>query len=165
VKKEGYTPLFYCIQLKLVEIISEKVQEKLEGTPYFLVQAKIGAGNKIMLLLDGDKGIDIDFCAQVNRFLGDYIEEHQLITTAYTIEVGSCGVDEPLIYYRQYPKHIGRTMWVLMNDGKEVKGKITSAANERISIFQVKGKGKSKTEETVEIPFSDIKKAKIVLEF
>ena len=52
------------------------VQGLLAGeTGYFLVEVKIKPTNNIKVFLDGDNGISIDKCVQVNRGLYKQIEE------------------------------------------------------------------------------------------
>src|SRR5574343_243254 len=119
------------------------IEEALEGSNLFIVDYRILPKNRIVLLLDGDQGVGIDECAKVSRHISHRMEEENVIEGAHTLEVSSPGVDHPLKFQRQYPQHIGRTLAVRMNDGKEMEGKLLNVNGDIITIDkQIKEKGK-----------------------
>ncbi len=79
--------------------------------------------NKVLVLIDGDEGVNIDHCAQISRKISAELEEKEVMDGAYRLEVSSPGVEFPLKYQRQFPKHIGRKVKVSQNDGAEKIGK------------------------------------------
>jgi ribosome maturation factor RimP len=55
------------------------------------------SNGKLVVLVDGDKGIGIDDCVRaISRHVGFHLEEENVIETAYNLEVSSPGVDAPL---------------------------------------------------------------------
>lgn len=142
------------------------IDEALEGSNLFVVDLKMLPKSRIVLLLDGDNGIGIDECAKISRHISHRMEEENLIEGAHTLEVSSPGVDHPLKYQRQYPQHIGRTLGIRMNDGKELEGKLLSIHENTISIeAKIKEKGKKVRLEEQAISLDDIKEAKIKIIF
>jgi ribosome maturation factor RimP len=147
--------------------IKSFIDEALEGSNLFVVDFKLLPKSRIVLLLDGDNGVGIDECAKISRHISNRMDEENLIEGASTLEVSSPGVDHPLKFQRQYPQHIGRTLGIRLNDGKEFEGKLLSVEGENISIeAKIKEKGKKKVLlEERSFALTDIKEAKIKIIF
>ena len=77
---------------------TEKIEEFVEHfitktDGLFLIEVKSAPGNKITVLLDGDKGVTIENCTAVNKALYKFIEETQLFgENNFSLEVSSFGV-------------------------------------------------------------------------
>ena len=129
---------------------TEKIEEfvkhfitKTDGL--FLIEVKSAPGNKITVLLDGDKGVTIENCTAVNKALYKFIEETQLFgENNFSLEVSSFGVDRPLVLLRQYKKNIGRLVEVLMKDGSKFEGKLVSVEEDKFVVEETVGKNKKK---------------------
>lgn len=146
--------------------IKSFIDEALVDTTLFVVDFKMLPKSRIVLLLDGDNGIGIDEVAKVSKHISHRMEEENVIEGAHTLEVSSPGVDHPLKFQRQYPQHIGRTLSVRLNDGKEMEGKLLGIEGEVITIDkQIKEKGKKARFEEQTISLTDIKEAKIKIIF
>lgn len=142
------------------------IDEALVDTTLFIVDFKMLPKSRIVLLLDGDNGIGIDEVAKVSKHISHRMEEENVIEGAHTLEVSSPGVDHPLKFQRQYPQHIGRTLSIRLNDGKEMEGKLLGIVGEVITIDkQIKEKGKKARFEEQTISLTDIKEAKIKIIF
>jgi len=148
------------------EKIAQIVEQMTEGTPLYIVDVKTNAGKtaeKISILIDTDQGVTIDECAAISRALGQKIEEEELLDHAYTLEVSSPGVDEPLKLVRQYIKNIGRRLHVTLNDNSIQEGKLEEIKEESIVVSTV---DKNKKGEILkEIPFKEIKKSNVIVSF
>jgi ribosome maturation factor RimP len=121
---------------------------------------------KITVTLDGANGLGIGECALISRRLNRRIEEHYGEDAAYSLEVTSPGADQPLTDPRQYPRHIGRSLALKMQDGSEKTGALTAATPEGIEIEEViKAKTKKTTLPAAFYLFGDIKEAKVVISF
>ena len=112
---------------------------------YFVVKVSIRPVNHISVFVDGDAGITIEKCVQINRALYKKIVEQGICNDGeFSLEVSSPGVDEPLVLPRQYVKNIGRSVEVEMLDGRNLEGKLLSADEISIQLEEEKGKGKKK---------------------
>jgi ribosome maturation factor RimP len=112
---------------------------------YFVVKVSIRPVNHISVFVDGDAGITIEKCVQINRALYKKIVEQGICNDGeFSLEVSSPGVDEPLLLPRQYVKNIGRSVEVEMLDGRKLEGKLLSADETSIQLEEEKGKGKKK---------------------
>jgi ribosome maturation factor RimP len=150
-----------------LEKIEDFVNHFIEKSPdLFLVDVKSAPGNKITVLLDGDKGITIDNCTVINKALYKFIEETGLFGDSnFSLEVSSFGVDRPLQLLRQYKKNIGRTVEVVMNDGTKAEGKLIEVNEENITIEEKTGKGNKMTKKTTTILFNQIKHTTVLITF
>jgi ribosome maturation factor RimP len=153
--------------------IKSKIATIAEGLitdpQYFLVEVVVtghATKLKIRVLVDGDQGVDIDYCAKLSRGIANIIEEEQLIDDAYILEVSSPGIDYPLQNVRQYQKNIGRSIKVTPIEGKERKGVLKEVAQDAILLLEeIKEKGKKNVEEEVKIPFTEINKTQVLVSF
>ena len=150
---------------------SEKIGEFVndfigDSKDLFLVEVKIAPGNKVTVLLDGDKGVTIDDCTKINKALYKFIEEKAVFGDAnFSLEVSSFGVDKPLQLLRQYKKNIGRKVEVLMTDGTKKEGTLTDVNEDEIKIEQKTGKGNKMTKQTTTILFNQIKHTTVLITF
>lgn len=157
--------------MNILDTINEWLTQLL-GEAHFAVEVQYVPRKptaKLLIVLDGDKGIGIDKCAEVSRGLSERIDEVDLIPNAYTLEVSSPGVDRPLTVLRQYAQHIGRTLRIEPNPTEEgekdaviVQGKLLAVQDD---VLQIEISKQKKTAETLEMPFAHIKKATVVVEF
>ncbi|MEM6841920.1 MAG: hypothetical protein AAF632_06820 [Bacteroidota bacterium] len=159
--------------MAIVNILSQWVASILQEKDkhFFLVDTRVNQipiGIKVVIHIDGDKGISIDTCAEVSRELANRLEEENLINGKYVLEVSSPGLDQPLKLHRQYRKNVGRTVKILTQDNQTVKGVLVDVLDEEIGIEPVtQGKKKKKNEppQNVRIPFEQIKKTNVLVTF
>lgn len=147
------------------EIIDGFVAEIVQDSDVFLIRSTVSARNDIKIYLDSDLGLPINAISKINRSLYKKIEEAGLFTDGdFSLEVGSPGVDEPLLFLRQYQKHLGRNIELSFDDEQTLTGKLIEIADENIIIEELKDK-KKKITENHEVPFSKIKKAIVQISF
>jgi ribosome maturation factor RimP len=153
------------IEKRVTELVDEKIAE-LGRTDLFLVDVKMHTNGKLIVLVDGDKGIGIADCAQISRYVGFRLEEENVIEQAYNLEVSSPGVDAPLMLTRQYVKNIGRQLAIKMADGSKKEGKLTAMTEDAVIIEEI-NKQKGKKTETIEavIPITQITETKVLISF
>ncbi|MGD1318977.1 ribosome assembly cofactor RimP [Chryseobacterium sp. 2R14A] len=134
----------------------------------FLIDLKISAGDDITVILDGDNGVSVQDCLDASRAIEFNMdrEEHD-----FSLQVMSAGLSEPLSIPRQFQKNIGREIEILLNDSTKIEGELTKVDDEKVTLVlryrkpKEVGKGKVDVEEEKEIPYSEIKKALVVLKF
>lgn len=156
-------------QIQVSEMIEQFINEYIDQwDDIFLVEVTVKKGsNKTIVLLDGDHGLNIDKCAEVNRALYKYVEEQNLFGEEnFSIEVSSPGIDKPLKLLRQYKKNIGRKVQVTLNDESVMEGQLLTVDDDEISIGIEPTKKNKKTEKQItNIPFSEIRQVKVLVSF
>jgi ribosome maturation factor RimP len=150
-----------------IQSIEELVGKIIEGdNDIFLVSIRIKPTNNFKIYLDADSGLSIDKCIKINRALYRTIEENGWYPDGnFSLEVSSPGVDEPLKMLRQYKKNIGRKLEVVVLDESKKEGKLISVDENSIQIEYTEGKNKKAVTHTVEIAFSGIKQATVLISF
>lgn len=150
-----------------IEKISRLADEVLQEHPAcFLVEVKIKPTNNVQVYLDGEEGISISTCTQVNKALYKKLEDSQLFADGdFSLEVSSAGLSEPLKLFRQYKKNIGRNVEVVLKSGEKLEGKMIEVEEDKILLEQLKGKGKKQEIINHSISFNDIKSTKIQIIF
>jgi ribosome maturation factor RimP len=157
-----------------IESIRRMIGEILEEEPaYFLVDLRIKPTNNVKVFLDGDSGITIEKCVQVNRKLYKKLEESAMFPEGdFSLEVSSAGLDEPLKSLRQYKKNIGRQVEVQFQDGSLKEGQLMAVNEEGIVLEVATGKvsngklqSKKKEISSHTYLFNNIKSTKIQIVF
>src|SRR5579863_2231626 len=150
-----------------IESIRRMIGEILEEEPaYFLVDLRIRPTNNVKVFLDGDSGITIEKCVQVNRKLYKKLEESAMFPEGdFSLEVSSPGLDEPLKLLRQYKKNIGRRVEILLQDGSKKEGLLLEVGEDGIIVEETKGKNKKKEVINHAFLFDNIKTTKIQVVF
>ena len=147
--------------------IEQWVNQVLAEEPeYFLVSARIKPTNNLKIFLDGDAGITIEKCVQVNRKLYKLIEEAAIYPEGeFSLEVSSPGLEEPLKMHRQYIKNTGREIEVLFADDTRKEGKLLAVTENDILLEHTEGKGKKAVTQQLVIPFTNIKSTTVQIKF
>ncbi|MFZ6009866.1 MAG: ribosome maturation factor RimP [Bacteroidota bacterium] len=153
--------------MELREEIQKLAESRLADTSHFVVNVSVSSHKgpaKIVVVVDGDQGITIDDCANLSRQLSKALDDTALVNDNYTLEVTTPGLDQPLTSLRQYKKNIGRGLKVKLQD-KTVEGNLAEVSEEKIVLNQEIGSGKKKETKNLEIPFSSIDKAFVLVSF
>jgi ribosome maturation factor RimP len=133
------SPLCLYAFMELLDEIRKLAETHLKDESHFVVEVITNLRQypkKLLVILDGDKGISIDDCAELSRELSNALDEGNLISDAFVLEVSTPGLDQPLKSKRQYVKNIGRKVKVnLKLKDKTVEGKLTAVHEERIELL------------------------------
>ena len=159
--------------MSIKEQLEALLNPMLEEGRLFVVNILIKpskTNQKVSILLDSDEGITIQECTSISRRLAKQLEDMDLFPDAYTLEVSSPGLDQPLVLARQYRKNLGRTIKVTLKSGDVVTGKLTDLQDEQITIHLPEPKKKPKVpvdpnELVKSIHLEEVSKAMIEISF
>jgi ribosome maturation factor RimP len=153
--------------MSIEEKIENLLQAKYAEPDYadcFTIEIKVGAENTLEVFIDSEIALDFAKCQKVSRYLESFLDENKWLGEQYTLEVSSPGADRPLVFLRQYKKHIGRNLEIT-TEGNVYEGTFVSIDNEVITLeYEVKykeGKKNIKKTESINIPFEKIEKAMV----
>lgn len=121
------------------------------------------SGRQVLrLFVDKEGGIVLSECVKLNQRLSQALDESNVITERYILEVGSPGIDRWFAARRDYDRAMGRLVRVTLNEAilekKEYIGKLEEISESSIKI-DVKKKG------IIEVPFDKIVRARQEVEF
>jgi ribosome maturation factor RimP len=142
---------------ELREIIAAAVERKGAHSIDLVIRGDRGR-QVIEVFIDAEQGVTTDLCAEVSREVSAAIDQANLLTGAYRLDVSSPGIDRPLRYPWQYRKHTGRRVEVKYRIGDQVQmidGTLSSVGETAVAV-----KTKSLSE-PIEIPFESIVEARI----
>jgi len=119
------------------------------------------AGSVLRVFIDKVGGVTLDECAKASRHLGTALEVEEVISSAYTLEVSSPGLDRPLRNQNDYRRFIGKKVKIKTDikfeNQKVFVGKLRKIESDIVSISVGKDK-------TIEIPFEQITRARLEVE-
>ncbi|PKI16055.1 ribosome maturation factor RimP [Colwellia sp. 12G3] len=145
---------------KLTDLLRPAVEETgktLRGIEY------LSAGNNsvLRLFIDHENGINVDDCAEVSRQVGALLDVEDPISSEYSLEVSSPGVDCPLFELAHFQEVIGETvnlrLSMPLNGRRKFKGPLVAIENDTL-IVQVDSID-------YEIAYSNVDKANLVAKF
>jgi ribosome maturation factor RimP len=146
------------------DTIRKLLEEVLPGWDLFLVEVSVRPGNHISVFVDSLKGVTIDECIAVSRFVESKLNREQ---EDFDLEVSSPGLDNPLKLPMQFVKNIGRRLDVVTADGVKTTGLLSAVEGNVIRLeveaFEKEGKKKVRTVKTWEKSLNEIKSAKVVI--
>jgi ribosome maturation factor RimP len=102
-----------------------------------------GRYTTVRIFIDSPNGVTLDDCEKVSRQISSLFDVEDPISSEYTLEVSSPGIDRPLYKEPQYQMYLGQEIQVRLRvaiDGRRrFKGAMTKVENGEI-VLQVDGK-------------------------
>jgi len=151
------------------EKIRNIVYETVENNGFFLIDLVLRGNDKnrvIEVYVDNETDVSAEDCALISREINTKLEN--VIESSYRLDVSSPGVDRPLKYLKQYPKHINRKFEIAYTendsegagtgDTKKLTGKLTAVEDE-VLVFLINNHIEKR------VNFNNIKKAKVTISF
>jgi ribosome maturation factor RimP len=148
---------------KIESIVSGKLEEKM-----FLVDVTVNAKNVIHVIIDSMDGLTIDQCVAMSRYIESHFDRQN---EDFELEVSSPGVDQYFKVNRQFHKNTGRELEVITREHAEIRGKLTVADEEGITLetetveATENRKKKQLVKKCLFLKYEDIEKAKVIISF
>jgi len=106
------------------ELLKKIIEDKLEKTDCFVVNLSVSEDNNVILEIDSETSVSLDFCAELSRFIEQKLDREK---EDFSLEVGSYSISKPFVDFRQYVKNIGRKIEVLTLESKKIRGVLIEA--------------------------------------
>jgi len=141
--------------------IAEKELEKVDG---YVVEVRLKGSRgsrSVVITADTDQGITLDEIAEVSKHIEQQLDNTDLLTEKYLLEVSSPGLDRPLQSARDFKRRVGETVSIehtAIDYTSPTEGKIEDVSKDSVTV---------KTDEKTELvlPLEQIIQAKVVLEW
>lgn len=145
---------------KELETLVKPIVEQLDYKLYDVEFVKEGSEWFLRVYIDSDqKSIDLDDCEKVSNAVGDLLDEKDPISTAYNLEVSSCGLERHLRELKHYEEAIQKKVELKLykqyEGNKVFFGKLINVTDEAVTIL-------SDDEKKISIELSNISSAKII---
>ncbi|MDR3609196.1 MAG: hypothetical protein P4L27_01375 [Ignavibacteriaceae bacterium] len=135
----------------------------IEDKKFFMVDFVFRGNPKewiIEIFVDGEKNVTAEDLAELNRLINSRIEDNVLLNSRYRLDVSSPGIERPLKFLKQFPKHVNRKFDVsyFSNDEtKKLSGKLVRVEGDTLVFLS--------NQNEISINFNNIKKAKVIVSF
>jgi ribosome maturation factor RimP len=146
------------------ENIKEIAENVINNSGYFLIDFSVrgfGKNTVIEIFIDGENYISADDCSKLSREINNRLSNLIQQQDNYRLDVSSPGVDKPLKFIQQFPKHLNKKFELSYKQQTETKktvGRLTEVKGEVLKFLL------SNNEELV-LDFKDIIKAKVIISF
>ena len=145
--------------------IAEIIMEPLEAQGYELVRVQVMGTETPTVQIMADRADGASFtledCEAVSRLVSAVMDVEDPISTAWTLEVSSAGIDRPLTRTKDFIRYAGFDAKIELNfpgpgGRKRFTGKLAETDAETVRLRMEK-------DEIIELKRADIRKAKLVL--
>jgi ribosome maturation factor RimP len=145
--------------------IADIIMEPLEGQGYELVRVQVMGTETPTVQIMADRADGAAFtltdCEAVSRLVSAVMDVEDPISTAWTLEVSSAGIDRPLTRTKDFIRYAGFDAKIELNfpgpgGRKRFTGKLDETDAEIVRLRLEK-------DEIIELKRADIRKAKLVL--
>ncbi|MGK5092525.1 ribosome maturation factor RimP [Deltaproteobacteria bacterium TL4] len=147
---------------KVKERVKEELFRPIEEMGYELVDVeyrKEGPQQVLRLFIDRPQGIQIEDCVNVNKLCDSILDQKELISTTYTLEVSSPGIFRPLTEPKHFERAVGQRIGVWLYRSlegmKKAKGTLIEISEQGIRLKLEEG-GKE-----LHIPYELISKSNL----
>ena len=138
------------------------VVESLGYELYDIEYVKEGQEWFVRLYIDSPKGIDLDDCEKVSDAVGEELDRIDPISTAYLLEVSSCGLERRLRERKHFEAAISQNVEVkvykAIDKQKVVIGELKLVEDDGITITDDENK-------EIKVEFDNISNAKILFDW
>lgn len=121
-----------------------------------------GKHSFLTIYIDSEKGVSIDDCSDVSRQLSSVLDVEDIITYAYDLEISSPGMDRILFNLDQYKQYIGSEINFELNmavgNYRKFRAVLEKIEDTVLTL-------KTKTEEHIEVLYSNVRKARLIPDF
>ena len=113
------------------QLLQSWIEQYLAGTEYELVTLDLSPTNEILVEVDRLAGVDVDFCAELNRYLVEKLDNPSPALPSresvdYSLEVGSVSLTDPFKTKMQFEKNLGHVVEVMVSTkGQSTKDQVT----------------------------------------
>ena len=145
---------FFCVNRIMINLIAVSGIEKyllknlnpvFFGTDYEIVRVKVYEKKEkiVQIMIDHPiRKIDINDCAKYSRIVSNLLDEKNLISDDYSIELSSPGIDRPLTRIKDFHNNKGNKIKIttvnLENEKKVYKGILADIIEKSILLDQNK---------------------------
>lgn len=140
--------------------IEELLAPGADALGYEIVAVEMSGGDTSILriYIDAENGINVEDCAKASRQFSAILDVEDPISSKYTLEVSSPGMDRPLAKPVHFKAVVGQDvkikMMSLVNGRRRFSGQLVEA-NEEFAVVEVDG-------EQSELPYNDMDRARLV---
>lgn len=116
---------------------------------------------KVMVVADTEQGITLDELTEISQEIEKLLDQTDLLTEKYTLEVTSPGLDWPLKTERDFRRRQGSKVRVehsMLEPDNPIEGEIESVTETKVYIT-------NETEGELAVPFDQVIEGKVIIDW
>lgn len=150
-----------------LEAIIAAIEPIVEAGGYDLIDVVWGSSfnrRTLTVFVDKPGGVLLDECQSLSRQIGDLLDETDLITGSYVLEVSSPGAERPLRNPKDYERFVGRYALICTREplaevgSTQVYGYLRDLAGATVKLELAEDR-------IIHIPLDQITKARLAIKF
>ena len=149
---------------RLEDRLTEMLEPAVEALGFELLGVEFvraGKNSILRLFIDHENGINVDNCADVSHQVSAVLDVEDPISTEYSLEVSSPGMDRPLFKEAHFEKVVGQMIEVRtrlpVDNRRKYKGTLLTLENGEITI--------EVDNQSYQLSLNNIEKANVVPQF
>ena len=103
------------------------------------------------------KGVSLDTCVELTHLISPLLDVTPPVSGDYRLEVGTAGIERKLVNIGHFKKSVGERVSLLHNGKEKTRGILLKVEGSKVFV--------ETADETVEVEFNDIIKAKTYFEW
>ncbi len=112
--------------------ITDAMQDEIVARGCFIVEIMISRDNDVEIVIESEKGtVTLDDCVELSHIFEEKFDRDK---EDYSLTIGSAGLDQPFKVLKQYLKAVGTEVQVLLRDGRKLRGVLTGASEEGVTL-------------------------------
>ncbi|MCW5773599.1 MAG: ribosome maturation factor RimP [Rhodospirillaceae bacterium] len=147
----------------LADRLAALIEPSLMAMGYELVRVQIDGKRQrrvqIMAERNDGTGMGVEDCVKVSRAVSALLDVEDPIEGAYNLEVSSPGLDRPLVKPADFARYAGNDAKIELKAPRDGRRRFTGTLKGLVGETVIVALGP----ETVEVPLSEIERAKLVL--
>lgn len=149
------------IETKIEEIVTPSLTSVGLGVVKITYNSQTPRKASLQIMLErlDDKPLQVNDCENASKTIGALLDVEDIIKIPYYLEVGSSGLDRPLVKPADFKRFMGQKVKIeskiLIQDSRTLKGVLGSSDENKVNL-QIGN-------ETIEIAFEDIKSARLTV--
>ena len=117
--------------MKISDII-DAMRDEIVARNCFIVEINVSRDNDVEIVIESENAeVTLEDCTELSRIFEEKFDREQ---EDYSLTVGSAGLDQPFKVLKQYVKAAGTEVQVLLKDGRKLKGVLSGASEEGITL-------------------------------
>ena len=154
---------------RIAHLLEEKYTTDETFADCFTVDIELKPGQKLYVFADSDSGMTFEKCQKLSRYLESHLDTNGWLGDKYLLEVSSPGIGRPFKFLRQYLNNRGRTVEVTLKDKTRQTGLLKTADENQVilqqKVVEREGNKKKEVEKETAIPFGQIEKTVVKIDF
>lgn len=155
-------PFFVGIIMgRISDILRKLAEAAVEGSDMFVTGVHPNSTETLIrIYIDADSALNMKRLGEITRSISRAVDEIDTGEQKFTMEVSSPGADKPLTMLRQLPKHIGRKLDILKNDGERLIAVFNALEAETLEL-EIPSEKKGRPGTPAALAWSDIKELRV----